>query len=63
MDPINDIIWNEEDDNDIMPTGLGDGVGMIQTCQISMSSCHDEGGGSSDGLYVAGRFSDTICGC
>lgn len=63
MDPINDIIWNEEDENDIMPTGFGDGVGMIQTCQISMSSCHDEDS-SGSGPFIVGRFGDGIdCGC
>lgn len=60
MDSINDLIWKEEDENDIMQTWrlINSGVGMIQTCQVNMSICSDELGstiGPGDGIYV-GRY-------
>lgn len=59
MDSINDLIWKEEDENDIMQ-GLAianSGVGMVQTCQVSMSSCRDDGGSTIDSwkTFYVGR--------
>lgn len=54
MDSINDLIWKEEDENDIMQARalINSGVGMIQTCQISMSSCSNESGTTFPGEGV-----------
>ena len=63
MDPINDLVWTEEDGNEIMLTSIGDGPGMVQACQISLSSCSDDGSGNYD-PWTAGGYGDGIsCGC
>ena len=58
MDSINDLIWKEEDENDIMQTWrlINSGVGMIQTCQVNMSSCSNETGAFIGDVY-------TVRGC
>ena len=63
MDPLNDLVWTDEDESDIMPAAI-DGPPMPQICEISEATCFG-GGGESYPPYNFG--SNTVgsdsCGC
>lgn len=70
MDPLNDMVWTDESEDDIMPTGIGDGNTMAQICTVNASPCSNSGGsGNGNGgdisLYTpsASATGANECGC
>ena len=72
MDPLNDMVWTDESEDDIMPTGIGDGNTMAQICTVNASPCSNSGGsgnGNGNGgdisLYTASASATGAneCGC
>lgn len=67
MDPLNDLVWNDEDETGVSPASI-EGPPMPQICSISESQCGDSGGGTGnggvpDGLYGGNYSPDDYCGC
>ncbi len=63
MDPLNDLVWTDEEESDVLLKAIEGGPGMAQTCQISVDSCSSSG---NDGINscIAGAFGNGIpCGC
>lgn len=66
MDPLNDLIWTDEDENGYDPSADQNGARMVQICTISLATCTDSGGGGGSTLppYSAGAFGGGwLCGC
>lgn len=67
MDPLNDLVWTDEDEGDIVLASIGDGTPMAQICTVNEASCiGSSGGGSGDytsttGMTMLGQILG--CGC
>lgn len=68
MDPLNDLVWADEDENEsgVMPTAI-DGPPMPQICNVSEAQCSGDpgsGGGGDFPLWSGTLIGDYIgCGC
>ena len=63
MDPLNDLVWNDEDEGGVSPAFI-EGPPMPQICTVSDPCSNGSGGSPAPDPYVAGSYdADIGCGC
>ncbi len=62
MDSLNDLVWTDEEESDVLLKAIEGGPGMVQVCHISIDSCSSDG--SLTPPFTAGMYGPANgCGC